>query len=163
MLAAAVAADNSRAQTIFISGATGKFSAFINGIFNPTGEKSLDGRVLYKNRLGDGSLGGGGEDVWIVHASGRWMFQNEVGKGTDVSRSFAFFQGGCALEDCKEKVLSVLDGEAFEEQPNVKMATCAEAEAQASAQGCPCRCQGAICGISFRLSSSFSSPSSCST
>ena len=128
-LAAAVAADNSRAEAIFISGAIGKFSAFINGIFDPTTEKSLDGRILYKNRSGNGSFGGG-QDIWIVHAAGRWLFQNEVGKGTDVS--VAMFRGGCALEDCKEKVLSVLDGEAFEEQPNVEMATGAEAEAQAS-------------------------------
>jgi hypothetical protein len=128
-LAAAVAADNSRAEAIFISGATGKFSDFINGIFDPTGEKGLDGRILYKNRSGDGSSGGKG-GFWIVHAAGRWMFQNELGKGTDVS--VAMFRGGCALEACKDKILSVYDGEAFEEQPDVKMATGAEAKAQAS-------------------------------
>ena len=129
-LAAAVAADNSRAEAIFISGATSKHQQpSFNGIFDPTTEKSLDGRILYKNRLGNGSFGGG-QDIWIVHAAGRWLFQNEVGKGTDVS--VAMFRGGCALEDCKEKVLSVLDGKAFEEQPNVEMVTGAEAEAQAS-------------------------------
>ncbi len=54
------------------------------------------------------------------------MFQSEVGKGTDVA--VAMFRGGCALEDCKEKVLSVLDGEAFEEQPDVEMAMSTEAQ-----------------------------------
>ena len=121
MLAAAVAADNSSAEVIFISGACGYHA--INGLFDPTGERSLDGRVLYKHRSVS--------DIWIEHVNGDWSVLLESWKGTE--RSFAFFHGGCALEACKEKIMSVdTAGDGFEEQPNVKMATGAEAEAQAS-------------------------------
>ncbi len=127
MLAATVAADNSRADVIFISGACGPGYHAINGIFDPTGEKSLDGRVLYKHRSVS--------DIWIEHINGDWSILHESWKGTE--RSYAFFHGGCALEACKEKIMSVdtftgFEENVFEEQPNVKMATGAEAEAQAS-------------------------------
>ncbi len=82
----------------------------------------MDGRVLYKHRSVS--------DIWIEHVNGDWSVLLESWKGTE--RSFAFFHGGCALEACKEKIMSVDTGNGFEEQPNVKMATGAEAEAQAS-------------------------------
>jgi acetyl/propionyl-CoA carboxylase alpha subunit len=96
-LAAAVAADNSRAEAIFISGATSQHQQpSFNGIFDPTGEKSLDGRVLYKHRSVS--------DIWIEHVNGDWSILHESWKGTE--RSFAYFHGGCAFEACKEKIMS---------------------------------------------------------
>jgi hypothetical protein len=121
--AAAVAAENSRAEAIFISGATGPNVLNINGFFEPTGEKSPDGRILYKKRFSVPA-------IWIAHSSGKWRIQPESSKGT--VGSYAHFVGECALEACKEKVMSVYDGKAYKEQPDAKMATGAEAEAQAS-------------------------------
>jgi hypothetical protein len=125
-IAAAIAADNSRAGAIFISGVTGERSSFINGLFRPTKEMGSDGRVVYAKRTDDGSYWGG-ETILIIHDNGHWLFQPESVKGSDTS--LATFHGWCALEDCKEKILRVYDGEAFKEQPNVKMATGAEAQA----------------------------------
>jgi hypothetical protein len=123
-LAAAVAADNSRAEAIFFSGATGARSQYINGIFDPTGEKGLDGRIFYKKRSAVNAAA-----IWIAHVAGKWLIQPDASKGS--TSSIAFFAGGCVLEACKEKVLSVYDGKAFKEEPDIKMATGAEAEAQA--------------------------------
>jgi hypothetical protein len=124
-LAAAVAADNSRAEAIFISGATSKHQQpSFNGIFDPTREKSLDGRILYKNRFDPTTV--------IEHFGGKWQVKNVGHKGQD--SSFASVTGFCPFEACKSKVWQVANGDAFEDQPSVKMVTGAEAEAQAS--GC---------------------------
>ncbi len=121
-LAAAVAADNSRAEAIFFSGATGKFSVFVNGIFDPTGEKGLDGRILYQNRFDPTTV--------IQHFRGRWQIKDRsvIGK----NNRFAEVSGLCPFEACKSKEWEVGNGGAFENQPGVKMVTGAEAEAQAS-------------------------------
>ncbi len=123
VLAAAVAADNSRAEAIFISGATSQHQQpSFNGIFDPTGEKGLDGRVLYKNRLDPTTV--------IEHFGFKWQVKNVGHIGQDTS--FAWVTGFCPFEACKSKVWQVANGGEFEDQPSVKMVTGAEAEAQAS-------------------------------
>jgi hypothetical protein len=122
-LAAAIAADNSRAEVIFISGATSEHQQpSFNGIFDPTGEKSLDGRIIYKHRFDP--------TTFIEHFGFKWQVKNVGNLGQDTS--FASVTGFCPLEACKSKVWLVANGDEFEDQPSVKMVTGAEAEAQAS-------------------------------
>ena len=54
--ATAVAHDNARAVPVFISGATGVHAAAINGFFEPTQEKGLDGRLILTKRGDAGML-----------------------------------------------------------------------------------------------------------
>jgi hypothetical protein len=119
-IASAIAGDNSRAEVISISTETGKLS-----LFDPTGEKSSDGRVIYKNRV-DPTL-------VIEHVGGKWQIKpvSVIGKNIRAAE----VSGGCPLEACKEKVWMVLRGDSFEEKPSMKMETGAKAEAQASG-GC---------------------------
>ena len=53
--ATAVAHDNARAVPVFISGATDVNAATINGFFEPTQEKGLDGRLILTKR-GDAGM-----------------------------------------------------------------------------------------------------------
>jgi hypothetical protein len=115
--ASAIAGDNSRAEVISIGGAGGNFS-----FFYPTGEKSSDGRVIYKNRV---------DPTFVIeHFGGKWQMKpiSVIGKNIRVAE----VSGCCPLEACKEKVWQVANGDAFEEKPSVKMETGAKAEAQAS-------------------------------
>ena len=66
--AEAVAADNARAVPVFISGATGVNAAVINGFFDPTQEKGLDGRALFCKR--------GDTSVLMEHYAGRWQVKS---------------------------------------------------------------------------------------
>ena len=107
---------------VFISGATGGNAAKVNGLFEPSEEKSSDGRVVYKKR----------DDASIVveHFTGDWEVKPASNKGK--AGCFALVKGGCALEACVGRVWRVVESGAFHDQKDVKMSTGAEAEAQAS-------------------------------
>ena len=49
---------------MFVSGATGALCSVVNGYYEPTEEKGVDGRVMYR-KVGDGG-------VWIEHFEGDW-------------------------------------------------------------------------------------------
>ena len=121
--ARAVAHDNARAEPVFISGATGVNAARINGVLEPTEEKGVDGRVLYRKR-GDGSM-------CMEHFGGKWQVKAVSSKGT--AGCYAYVQGGCALAACTSRQWTVsFDGETFSDAPGVKMVTGAEAERKVS-------------------------------
>ena len=124
-VARAVADDNARAGTVLVSGATGDMAEAINGLFAPTQEKGLDGRVVY-GKCGDGSM-------CIEHYVGRWQVKAVSDKGKNVR--FASLIGGCALEACTSRVWRVDNGKTFEDQPSVKAVTGADAEREVSG-GC---------------------------
>jgi hypothetical protein len=120
-----VAEDNARAGPVFISGATGPRAEVINGFYEATEEKGLDGRVVYMKR-GDGS-------VCIEHFGGLWRVKFVSWKGTNMA--LADVIGFCAFEACDSRVWRVwVGGKVFQDQPSVKMLTGAEAELQVS--GC---------------------------
>ncbi len=91
--ARAVARDNARAEPVFISGATGDGAALLNGVLEPTEEKGLDGRVLYR-KCGDGSM-------CMEHFGGMWQVKSVSSKGT--GDCWAFVAGGCAAEACTSR------------------------------------------------------------
>ena len=107
---------------MFISGATGVNAARINGFFEPTQEKGLDGRALYAKR-GDAS-------ACIEHYGGDWQVKPVSSKGT--ANCWAYVEGGCGLEACTSRVWKVGDGKGtgFHDAPNVKLVTGAEAQRQ---------------------------------
>ena len=105
---------------MFISGATGVNAARINGFFEPTQEKGLDGRVLYAKR-GDASM-------CIEHIAGLWQVKYVSDKGKN--NSHAHVAGGCALEACTSRVWRVWDGVRHLDAAGVKLVTGAEAERQ---------------------------------
>ncbi len=78
---------------MFISGATGVDAAVINGLFDPTQEKGLDGRVLYAKR-GDSSM-------CMEHFGGKWRVRSVSYKGKDTC--FAWVAGGCGAEACTSR------------------------------------------------------------
>ena len=103
----------------------------INGFYEATEEKGLDGRVVYMKR-GDGS-------VCIEHFEGQWRVKKVSWMGTD--KSYAYVFGFCALEACTSREFSVSrvwkvwdGGKEFPDQPSVKILTGAEAQLQVS--GC---------------------------
>ena len=109
--ARAVAHDNARAEPVFISGATGDLAALINGVLEPTEEKGLDGRVLYRKR-GDSS-------VCMEHFGVEWRVKGVLNKGK--KGCSAWVAGGCAAESCCSRQWTVQDGEKFQDAPSVKM------------------------------------------
>jgi ankyrin repeat protein len=94
--ARSIAEDNTRASPVFICGATGSNAVSINGGFFPTGEKGLDGRVIYK-KVGDSS-------ICIEHFGGQWCVQKMPRK------RLAYVSGNCALEVCNIRVSLVISG-----------------------------------------------------
>ena len=119
--ARAVAHDNARAAPVFISGATGVNAALINGVLEPTQEKGLDGRVLYRKR-GDSS-------VCMEHFGGKWQVKPVSSKGTN--GCYAYVAGGCAAEACTSRPWRVtFDDKTWTDAPLVKMVAGAEAERQ---------------------------------
>ena len=123
--ARAVAHDNARAAPVVISGATGVNAALINGVLEPTQEKGLDGRVLYRKR-GDGS-------VCMEHFGGKWQVKPVSLKG--MAGFYACVEGGCALAACTSRRWKVtFDGKNLSDAPGMKMVTGAEAERKVS--GC---------------------------
>ena len=105
---------------MFISGATGDYAAAINGFFEPTQEKGLDGRALYAKR-GDASM-------CIEHYGGKWQVKAVSSKGKD--SAWAYVAGGCGLEACTSRVWKVGDGKAFHDAPSLKLVAGAEAQRQ---------------------------------
>jgi hypothetical protein len=123
--ARAVAADNARAVPVFVSGATGVSAAAINGIFEPTQEKGLDGLVLLYKRGDAGML--------MEHFGGQWQIKSVTDKGK--SDCHAWVSGGCAPEACTSRQLNVSsDGTAqvlgvmFSDASGVKVKIVPEAE-----------------------------------
>ena len=107
---------------MFISGATGVHAASINGFFEPTQEKGLDGRLLYVKR-GDASQ-------CIEHFGEKWEVKPVSGKGK--TNAWAYVAGGCGLEACTSRVWRVDDGTPgpFVDAPSVKLVAGAEAQRQ---------------------------------
>ena len=103
-----------------ISGATGVNAAVINGFYEPTQEKGLDGRALYAKR-GDASM-------CIEHYGGKWQVKTVSSKGNNPC--WASVAGGCGLDACTSRVWKVGDGKAFHDAPSVKLVAGAEAERQ---------------------------------
>jgi hypothetical protein len=115
--ATAVAADNARAAPVFISGATGIHALGINGPFDPTQEKGLDGRVLYAKR--------GDKSTWMEHFGGKWHVKSVPHKGTDSCT--AWVSGGCGAEACTSRQWMVtFDNKTLTDAPAVQIV--AEAE-----------------------------------
>jgi hypothetical protein len=89
----AIAIDNSNAvDHIRIIGATGASGAHINGLYSLTQERGLDGRVVYRKKIGDSSMR-------IQHSSGAWQVQNVSSTGPFGCWA-GISSGGCALEAC---------------------------------------------------------------
>ncbi len=123
--ATAVAHDNARAVPVFISGATGVNAARINGFFDLTQEKGLDGRFILRTR-GDASM-------LMEHFGGQWQVKLASDKGK--ANCYAYVEGGCLLAACTSRQWTVtFDGKTFSDAPGVKMVTGAEAERKVS--GC---------------------------
>ena len=120
---------------VFISGAAGMYSAWINGFYTVTEEKSRVGRVVLSKR-GDASM-------CIEHCAGQWQVKYVSSKGTPAG--LALVEGGCALEDCTSRVWIVNNGKKREDQPSVKMATGSEAERQVSGGCIPSTCTPRVC------------------
>jgi hypothetical protein len=114
----------SEGGVVFISGATGVYSAGINGTYDRTGESSGGYAVFCKR--GDGSM-------CIEHYGGKWQIKSVSLKGTNTY--FANVTGGCALDACTSRVWRVGNGKTFEDQPSVKLLTGANAEREVSG-GC---------------------------
>ena len=107
--ATAISNDNARAAPVAISGATGEYAARINGVLEPTQEKGLDGRVLYRKR-GDPSM-------IMEHLGGKWEVKPVSHKGTAVC--YAYVAGGCAAEACTSRMWKMGDGSTFHDAPSV--------------------------------------------
>ena len=122
--ATAISNDNARAAPVAISGATGPHAAYINGVYEPTQEKGLDGRVLYRKR--------GDPGIIMEHRGGNWEVKLVEDKG--MAAGYAYVAGGCALAACTSRQWKLLDGKTLCDAPGVKMVTGAEAERKVS--GC---------------------------
>ncbi len=90
---------------MFISGATGDYAIWLNGFFDPTQEKGLDGHVLYTKR--------GDARVCIEHFEGLWRVKPLSSK----DGFYACVEGGCGLEACTSRVWKAWDGEAWNDVP----------------------------------------------
>ncbi len=107
---------------MFISGATGITAADINGPFDPTQEKGLDGRVLYAKR--------GDKSICMEHFGGKWQVKHVSHKGKETC--VAHVAGGCGAEACTSRQWMVtFDNKTFAEAPLVKIL--------AEAEVCSCR------------------------
>ena len=122
--ATAISNDNARAAPLFISGATGAKAAEINGFFEPTQEKGLDGRLILTKR--------GDAGMVMEHYNRQWQIKPVSDKGTVMS--YAYIEGGCALAACTSRQWKVGDDKTWSDAPGVKMVTGAEAERKVS--GC---------------------------
>ncbi len=130
-VARGIAEDNARAGPVFIFGATGALCSVVNGYYEPTEEKGVDGRMRYGKR---------GERIKIEHYEGYWRIVGSSAYFFDFdSRTFAETPGLCPLESCAStywKQVNTTDPN-FKfrqthcpEQPSVKMVTGAEAVQQ---------------------------------
>ena len=124
--AAAILKDNSNATDVFISGVKG-INPKINGLYSPTQETGLDGRMLYRK-----SGESGPEALCIEHyddEGGHWQV---IDKSNPDGESYAYVEGGCALEDCCLRKWRVYDGVTHVKRPSVKLVTGEEARSKAS-------------------------------
>lgn len=112
-------------------------AAKINGVFEPTQENGLDGRVLYTKR--------GDTRVIIEHHGGFWRITHAKFKGKN--NTYAHVPGGAALEACRTLVWDVWDGNEYVAAPGFNM--CREAEVSRCAQP-----QSISCGDAHPLASS---------
>ena len=121
--AAAIADNNAKATAIFISGATGPCAAAINGLYSPTQERGLDGRIVY-GKIGNASM-------CIEHLGGLWQVKpvSQMGKDTCA----ASLNGGCALEACTSHLWYESDGRKLCVQLGLMMVTGVEADLEVSA------------------------------
>jgi len=134
-VARAVEEENGRAVPVFICGATGPYSAMIDGFYEATKERGSDGRVLYKKR---------GDGVWIEHFVKEWQIKHAYQKGMDSGN--AYVAGRCGLEACVSLVWEVSDGkEYYKEQPSLKMLTGPEAERQVGGPSMRARERSSAC------------------
>ena len=109
-VARAVEEENERAVPVFMCGATGPYSAMIDGFYEATEERGSDGRVLYQKRGGDG--------VWIEHLEGEWQIKHVSEKGT--KSNAAYVAGRCGLEACVSLVWNQWD---LKHKSSIKMYT----------------------------------------
>jgi hypothetical protein len=114
--ATAILNDNARAAPVAISGAAGANAAIINGVWEPTHEKRLNGRVLYRKR--------GNPSMCMEHFGGKWTVNDVSSKGT--AACFAYVAGGCAAEACTSRMWKVFDGTTWPDAPFVKMVAVSE-------------------------------------
>jgi membrane protein involved in colicin uptake len=117
--AAAILKDNLNACTMFLSGVKG-VNFVINGLYLPSQETGLDGRMVYRKRgeMGDTAL-------CIEHYKGQWQVKNETDRRNCVC--CAFVQGNCALENCHSRRWNVVYDKEFRDQPSVMIAAVSEA------------------------------------
>ena len=100
-----------------ISGAPGPNAGDINGVYEPTQEKGLDGRVLYRKR--------GDPSIIMEHFGWKWQVKPVSSKGT--SACTAWVAGGCAAEACTSRMWKVtFDGATFHDAPFVQMVAVSE-------------------------------------
>jgi len=118
-VALAVEEENKLAVSVFICGATGPYSAMIDGFYEATKERGSDGRVLYKKR---------GDGVWIGRFEGLWVIKDASGTNSDIA--YAYVEGLFGLKACVSLVWDEWDGKEYKEQPSLKMTTGPEAERQ---------------------------------
>jgi hypothetical protein len=91
---------------VIISGATGQMAPFVNGIFDPTKKKGLDGRVLYAKREKTHTYDET-PTVWIEHQMDMWCVKPASARGKD--QNWANVAGGCGLEACTSRVWNLWD------------------------------------------------------
>ncbi len=135
-----LASNHAGAKSIFVRGATGPFSAKINGLFRPIKMKGPDG-YLYYDKLGD-------DKMCIGHSEGKWrilltthtfvIFRQKKShckkvRNRGIGIVYAEIPGLCALEDCERRLWSVWDGLAFQNQIGCEVVIGDEAEELVSA------------------------------
>ena len=85
---------------MFVSGATGALCSVVNGYYEPTEEKGVDGRVMYR-KVGDGG-------VWIEHFEGfYWSIKHSSVEGKVYVSAYTC--GWQSLESCASNVWKILD------------------------------------------------------
>jgi hypothetical protein len=143
-VALSIAEDNARAVPVLISGATGFFKKYMNGLFTPSSERSLDGRVVYKKCDNTHMI--------IEHHQGQWAIKLLEDKG--LSAMHGCVVGGCALESCVGRVWFVAcgsDSGKWEEQPEVAISFGADVELQVSAMACALQRHPSLIPTSLRV------------
>jgi hypothetical protein len=105
---------------VFICGDTGLNSGLINGFYEPTQEKGLDGRVLYAKKSVP--------VISIEHYAGRWKIAPKGLKG--FAGFVAHVEGGCGLDACTSREWLAFNGEDWTRPVDLKFFAGAEAERQ---------------------------------
>ena len=101
---------------MILNGVQGRHSV-INGLYSPTQATGQDGRTVY---LKSGESGD--EALCIEHFGGQWQVKNQPDRGSGVC--CAYFQGDCALEDCRSREWRVYNSKnVLATQTNVKLLT----------------------------------------